>query len=361
MLRVTVTDSGIGLTPTQIGNLFQPFSQGDSSMTRRFGGTGLGLAISRRLVELMGGVIGVFSPGANLGSSFWFEIPVLVLEESAAAAEDPDGGITDFIWPTLPAIVRTATEDSTDGTAYAAPAPAVVSKHEDLSLDTSVIAEPAPIGTVDGDRTESEPRTPLSALSASSAELPTPTPLSANHSFGGGSAESSSLNPATRPGSKEPTRFQGRNILLAEDNNVNRLLVTKMLQKLGHTVTAVPDGEQAVEAARKKAAEDYQVAVESNGDTRNVGFEIILMDMMMPVMDGPTATRMIRQFPPHLNPQIPIVALSADALTESRERNQLSGLDSYVTKPVDWARLSRVMDRVIRAKQATRGAQGTGT
>ena len=212
-----IMDSGIGLTPDEIKRLFQPFTQLDSSSTRRFGGTGLGLAITKRLVDLMGGEIGVESaPGA--GSRFWFTVPF------QAAVEAP-------------------------------PEPAAV-----------------------------------------------PDP------------------PPDAPG---PLR-----ILLAEDNAINQMLVTAMLRKSGHAVEAVANGRLAVEAVA----------------TRD--FDMVLMDMQMPEMDGVEAARTIRSLPSPRN-RIPIIALTADVMSEHRSHYLEAGIDGVVPKPIDWTTLSQEMAKLL--------------
>jgi CheY-like chemotaxis protein/nitrogen-specific signal transduction histidine kinase len=221
--RFEVRDTGVGIPPEVLPTLFQPFRQADSSTTRRFGGTGLGLAICRRLIDAMGGEIGVESePGR--GTTFWFKVRM----RRAAS-------------PALP-----------------------------------------------------------------------------------GTPETSS--PAAAAAQSRP----GLEILLAEDNAVNRLLIGTRLRRLNHRVTMVEDGRKAVEAVRRGR------------------FDLVLMDMQMPELDGAGATREIRRM---TGPEahVPIVALTADALPEFRERYMASGLDDYVTKPVDWEALERVLRRYGRA------------
>ena len=122
----------------------------------------------------------------------------------------------------------------------------------------------------------------------------------------------------------------GLRILVAEDNPVNRLLIGTRLRRMGHRVTMVEDGRKAVDAVRE-------------GD-----FDVVLMDMQMPELDGAGATREIRRM---AGPEahVPIVALTADALPEFREHYMASGLDDYLTKPVDWDALERVLRRYGRA------------
>ncbi len=220
-LRVSVEDTGIGMAPEQMAQLFQRFSQADSSTTRRFGGSGLGLVISKHLVELMGGSIHAeSSPGR--GSTFWFEVPM-----------------DEALDPTVPSAAQTA----------------------------------APSG------------------SASSAVGPRPA-----------------------------------HVLVAEDNAVNCLVVQAMLERLGMTVTLAHDGAQAVAAVQ---AHDV---------------DLVLMDCQMPIMDGYEATRQIRSSG-HPRAQVPIIALTAHALSEDRQRCDAAGMNDYLPKPVTGEALAAVLQR----------------
>ena len=217
-LRIDVIDSGIGIAADQIGLLFERFTQADATMTRRYGGTGLGLAISKRLVELMGGLIGVDAP-AKGGSRFWFELPL--------------------------------------------------SRHE------GCVAVPG-------------------------------------------------------PGSMA-TRTSGRRLLLAEDNAVNAEIIGAMLETQGHVVTIVPDGSRALEAACQQP-----------------GFDVVLMDLQMPVMDGLGATRAIRYHETRTGlARTPIVGLTANARAEDAEQCLAAGMDAHVAKPVQWANLFAMLDRLL--------------
>jgi PAS domain S-box-containing protein len=210
ILRIDVADTGMGIAPETMEQLFAPFSQGDAHIARRFGGTGLGLAISRRLVEAQDGRIGAESqPGQ--GSRFWFEIPMKAAE----------------------------------------------------------IVEAAPV-----------------------RELVLP-PL---------------------------------DILMAEDNPVNQKVVQVFLERRGHRVHAVPDGVQALEAARHHR------------------YDVVLMDMQMPVMDGLDATRAMRALPGP-NGQVPIVALTANAFRSDAERCAAAGMDAFLAKPVDFPLLLATLGR----------------
>lgn len=222
--RVAVIDSGIGVAPEERHALFEPFTQADVTTSRRFGGTGLGLAISRRLVEAMGGRMGVESkPGR--GSTFWFEV----------------------------------------------------------SLETGL--EP----TYEGGPTTApllEPRTDVQA----------------------------SLN-----------------LLVAEDNPVNQMLLGAILRQMGHTIRAVDNGQHAVDVAGKEP------------------FDAIIMDMQMPELDGLAATRRIRASDGP-NASVPIIALTADASPERRRFYDGAGLSAFLTKPIDQDALADQLAAIAATK-----------
>jgi len=229
-LSFSVIDTGIGISAEAQGRLFNEFTQGDSSIRRRFGGSGLGLAISRRLVEMMDGQISIESmPG--VGSTFRFDVRLRHAPDAVAVAE-----------PERPAAV-----------------------------------EPDP-------------------------ELP------------GDAARQS--------------------VLLAEDNNTNRFVATRMLERLGYEVVSVTDGRAAVEAVRERR------------------FDIILMDMMMPEMDGLTATRMIRALPAG-QAGVPVIGLTANASPADEDACRQAGMDGFVTKPVKSAHLDAAMREAIGRRRTS--------
>jgi len=240
-VKISVIDSGVGITQEQLERLFRRFTQADSSTTRRYGGTGLGLAISKTLVELMGGEIGVESvPGA--GSTFWVTLP-----HGLAAA-----GVT-------PTATPTATANSSNVTTAAEYSPAV----------------------------------PLS-LPAAAAAVP----------------------PAAAAGAV-PAVGRGR-VLLVEDNFVNQRVAVYMLAKLGVQVDVAKHGREAIEILS------------------NVCYDLILMDCQMPEMDGFEATRMIRDPASSvLDHEVAVVAMTANAFPEDRARAIASGMNDFLTKPVD--------------------------
>lgn len=216
-LRFAVIDTGIGIPAEAQSKLFAPFVQADSSTTRRFGGTGLGLAISRRLVEMMGGEIGLVStPGA--GSTFTFTV-------AFERAQEP------------------------------------------MPIEVPRIAAPTRI---------------------------------------------------------PPQRTPRARLLLAEDSLVNQKVAVRMLEKLGYRVDLVSNGREAVEAVHR------------------MPYDLVLMDCHMPEMDGFTATRLLRA---QLRSRLPIIALTASAMQEDRDRCLQCGMDDVLTKPVREQELESVLKK----------------
>ncbi|MBK7645038.1 MAG: response regulator [Planctomycetes bacterium] len=352
-LRFTVEDTGIGIPPDRIEHLFQAFTQVDGSTTRRFGGTGLGLAISKRLVEAMGGKIGVHSE-LGLGSTFWFEVPLELqradagtLRELAATAMRGqrvlvvDDNATNrrilelqlgswgfrcesFETPALAlAALRTA---AAEGRAYrVALLDYQMPGMNGIELATAIRAEDAlqqtrlvllssvggPIANARSKQVEfsgylTKPVKPSHLRDLLLDQLAAAAPFGAPKPAG--EASESAVRGAIPSGMR---------VLLAEDNAVNQRVALLMLRKLGCHAHAVADGQRALEACK---AEDY---------------DVVLLDCQMPVMDGYEAARAIRALEGELGRQrTPILALTANAMDGDRERCLEAGMDDYITKPV---------------------------
>ncbi len=291
-LRFSIEDTGVGIEPAVLERLFQPFVQAEASTVRRFGGTGLGLAISRRLAQALGGDITVAStPGQ--GSRFTVDLPQIAAGQPHAlpaglagrrVAVPGDG--PDAAWARRH-LVRwgiLATDDADLVIACAG---------ESSQLPTLHLIRPGRRPALrSGDDVLLLPTDPHRLAQGLVALLP---------SAGG------------RPvGPHAPTADGTRlRILVAEDHPVNQRLATTVLSRAGHVVVVAEDGQQAVDAW-------------SAG-----GFDLILMDCLMPVMDGYEATRRIRA----AGGQVPIVALTASAMAEERDRCSASGMDDLLAKP----------------------------
>lgn len=220
-LRFEVEDTGLGIPAEARKRIFQPFIQADASTTRRFGGTGLGLSISKRLIDMMNGEIG-FDSVEGLGTTFWFRLPVQII----------------------------------DGKGH-------------LNVDTET--------------------------------------------------------PDTRP-------QRALKVLLVEDNLVNQMVALKMLEKMGHHVSKVSNGLEALHALTLGK------------------YDVILMDCHMPVMDGYEATQTIRRLPDFSSSQTPIIAMTANALATDRQKCLAVGMNNYIAKPVHFEELHAVIEHTVHNK-----------
>jgi CheY-like chemotaxis protein len=342
-LRCEVRDTGIGVPPDAQSRLFQPFVQADSATTRRFGGTGLGLTISRRLVEMMGGAIGLQSR-PDVGSTFWFELPLHVAEGIAPAPPPPDLRLLLVGTAENRAVLRRQLERyrfdmHETGTESGAvellgraigegrPVDAVVMDWplaDAAALRRAIVTNPRDRATrviVIAGRDQRRAAAELSADGRGShltkpvkpsllVELLRDAPYQ---------APAAALVPAASPGIR---------VLVAEDNAVNQRLMSKVLTKLGYEPVVVCDGQQAVEAALQG------------------GFAVILMDCQMPVVDGYEAAAAIRRGE-HPGSRVPIVALTANAMKGDREVCLQAGMDDYLVKPVDLGLLGETLRRWI--------------
>jgi PAS domain S-box-containing protein len=358
-MRVEVIDTGVGLTDEQRSRLFMPFIQADTSMTRRFGGTGLGLSICRRLIELMNGSIGVDStPGS--GSCFWFEIALPIVALSALPIETVDlegcevlviddhpvnlriinGQLASFGCRVTSAATAASGEDAWRQLVAADRAPDVV------LLDHDLPDHPGPWLAERLRRNPAGAHVPIVLMTSLGSRVRHPTQegsidrimtkpvkqtalLQCLQEVVGMARATTVLTPVA-----QGEDLQGLQVLLVEDNAVNQKLMCRILEKLGVDVTVADNGEAAI--AKLTA-------------TR---FEVVLMDCQMPVLDGYEATRRIRAGAAGPSAKtIPIIALTAHALSGDRERCVTAGMNDYLTKPIDAGKLKILL----------RGARGAGS
>jgi CheY-like chemotaxis protein len=233
-LHIGVRDTGIGLTVEQMGRLFQSFSQADNSTTRKYGGTGLGLAISKKLVELMGGEVGVES-GVGEGSNFWLRVR-------------------------LPKAQPQASRDA------------------ELKIEVD----------------------PIEDMLANLPDL---------------------------------SSVRGSRVLLVEDNDINQMVARELLEEAGMFVEIANHGAQALEALQRSS------------------FDLVFMDMQMPVMDGLQATREIREQEGFAH--LPVVAMTANAMARDRETCLRAGMNDVVTKPIDPQVLWETLLKWLEPRQAS--------
>ncbi|MCZ8235923.1 MAG: response regulator [Inhella sp.] len=353
-LRFEVRDTGVGLSETQRAQLFQSFHQADASTSRHYGGTGLGLAISQRLVHLMGGEIGVDStPGQ--GSTFWFTAVFdlgatqalpgdpLVLKGRRVLAVDDNEAARQVMQRLLHSLGLEAdvAADGDQAVQAVQAAQAQGRPYEVVLLDWSM---PRMDGLEAGRQIRAldpsaAPRLMLitgrgrdevlrEALeNGFSTVMVKPVNASAlldNLLL--------SLSPSSAPApqhlSPEPAAaapVHGR-ALVVEDNAINQQIAREMLQDLGLTVEIAQHGQEALDRLAQEPA-----------------FDLIFMDVHMPVMDGFTATRALRRDPRWA--QVPVIAMTANVLAEDRERCTASGMNDFVPKPVDVNALAAAVRR----------------
>jgi len=344
LLKVSVTDTGIGLSEEEQTRLFVAFSQADTSATRRFGGTGLGLVISKKLLEQMDGRIGLESePGK--GSTFWFTLRCK--KQSTAAGRPVPGPLAGrhvLLHDPHP-LARLSVRHSLS--AWEMEVTETVSRRQLMQELTNAGATPPQVAIVSlsADELDAEPlaaffdelfairRLPVLALvnsvdhdqivrvceAGASACLSKPPRQEALErtlqelldvaAEGGVTTATVDRNPA------RPPDFSGLNVLLADDNNINRKLIGMQLEQLGIQVTYAANGHEALQ--RASAAP----------------FDIILMDIHMPEMSGEDASHAIRSGS-NPNQHTPIIALTANAQPGERERLLRSDLDDCLIKPI---------------------------
>jgi signal transduction histidine kinase/CheY-like chemotaxis protein len=288
-----VTDTGIGMTAEQTAKLFAAFSQADSSTTRKYGGTGLGLAITKRLVELMNGRIWVESEpnkGTEINFTAWFGLDKA---KPAGTVAIPD------LDPEKTALPDEADEaDDQDGPDEVTEANEANEAAVSAS-DTPAVAPGPPTAAV---------ATPPAAAKAKPAKKSRPG----------------------KPVISEVPELKGRRVLLVEDNDVNVLVAKGLMTKMGLDVTVAENGQVALDILAK-----------ASKNRLGRPFDIILMDLQMPVMDGFEATRRIRDNPDYSN--LIIVAMTAHAFAEERERCTACGMNGHLSKPIDVAILTQTL------------------
>jgi PAS domain S-box-containing protein len=365
-LQFEVHDTGIGLDKDQVERLFTPFVQADASTTRVYGGTGLGLAISRRLVEMMGGRLWVEStPGA--GSRFFFTARLAMQEQRVGASPrvDPQLGhlrvlvVDDNATArlTLSGILKgLQTQVRSVDSGAAALRELEAAQRDGHPYHLAMIDWKMP--DLDGLETVREIRkcagisdslATVMVTASTSEELRDEAkdlhidgviekPVSVSRVVDAiTGALGRSLTVAAVPANQQPragaaTRLQGARVLLVEDNAFNRELACEILSEAGMVVDIATDGAQAV---NKVQTETY---------------DVVLMDWQMPVMDGIEATRRIRAQLPFA--QLPIIAMTANAMAGDREKCLAAGMNDHVSKPIDIEQLLATLVRWVQGRSA---------
>ncbi|MFM6987179.1 MAG: response regulator [Arenimonas sp.] len=355
-LKLTVADTGIGLSQEQIGKLFQAFQQADGSTTRRFGGTGLGLAISKQLTELMGGRIGVESePGK--GSRFWFTLRlgrsakrrrmllpepdlrgrrILVVDDNEYARTVLSDLLLSMSFKVDQAVSGQAAIEAVSAAAgRGEPYDVVLTDWQMPAMDGIETARriralaPAP-GPKIAIVTAFDRQEVLDASGQEGIDEVLIKPVSASTLFDavarlfGRQPRPDAAMPAGLP-IPPPTMdgLRGKIVLLVEDNDINQEIARDLLEDQGLVVDI---------------AENGAVALHKLGQFR---YDLVLMDMQMPVMDGLTATREIRKNPDFAS--LPIVAMTANAMSSDREACLDAGMNDYMAKPIEPELMWRIL------------------
>ncbi|MGV1003618.1 MAG: ATP-binding protein [Candidatus Nanopelagicales bacterium] len=353
----SVRDTGIGMSPETLATVFDGFTQADASIARRYGGSGLGMAISSRLVEQMGGRLEVAST-LGVGTVFTFRLDLPWIPEEHSGIDRLVG---------LNVLLVTARATAADiltrmcrGLGWAV---TVTGTDRPLAALRAALTSRRPFDLVLFDRPAGQhDRADLpGSFRRACRGHPVPTLIELGGQHQAGTGQSSSHAPdavllkpftpsnlldtvteailgRTRPPRAAPAndwrlagRLSGIRILLAEDNAVNRDVVTEMLEREGAVITPAVDGAEAVAAVSR--APDL--------------FDLVLMDMQLPVMDGLTATRAIRT--QYSNDELPIVAITANASPSERRACLDAGMDDHVRKPFDFDLL---VERILRWSRA---------
>ena len=331
-VQFAVEDTGIGIAADKQPLLFQAFSQADSSTTRRFGGTGLGLAITRRLAGMMGGDVGLSTVEGH-GSRFWFDAWLTVESPALWPAPQPAWAGRHALLvharpagaQALAALLRAlglqCTERATLAEARAAighglaPDVLLLDAHAagaEMAALRQALGRDVPVLLLAHDDT---PQAPGAALTVALSLPPTATTLVT--ALGAVLAPDTEVSPPPSPQATAALvreHHAGARVLLVEDNPVNREVGVALLADAGLTVDTADDGAQAVAMALARA------------------YDLILMDMQMPGMDGLAATRALRAQP--AGRKVPIVALTANAFGEDRAACLAAGMNDHIAKPV---------------------------
>ena len=367
MIHFTVTDTGIGIPADKQQLIFAPFTQADSSATRRYGGTGLGLAISLQLVEMMGGQLWVESE-VGKGSSFHFTLSfhsarsegkpgtpsekvklnglsALVVDDNATNRRLLEEVLSS--WGMKPAMADggwtglAAMQHAKDaGKAFPLVLlDALMPDMDGFTLAERIKEDPGLSGATimmltSGGRPGDAARCRQLGIAAylhkpvKERDLLQAVMLALSRERN----QTQNDNLITRHTLREGRR--NLRVLLAEDDLVNRQLAERLLRKAGHQVMAVPDGRKAVQAIQKSGLD---------------GFDVVLMDVKMPEMDGLQATAAVRAMETGTAHRIPIIAMTAHAMKGDQERFLKAGMDGYISKPIAVHALAGLVEQIVQS------------
>jgi signal transduction histidine kinase/DNA-binding response OmpR family regulator len=361
MLLFTVTDTGIGIAPEKQRSIFDPFSQADTSTTRKYGGTGLGLTISARLIAMMGGRVWLESE-IGQGTRFHFTAPFKVLEKNSESkiivpSEALTGMKTLIVDDNatnrrILQVMLTAwgliTGEAVGGEQALSELLSARQAGKPYQLILADMHMPLMDGFMLIERIRNIPElSPMAIMMLTSASqqgdadhcrrlgldsyllkpIRKTELLSAILAIVGQKQMASQPTLVAKHPQTQP--FSALRILLAEDNRVNQVVATKTLQKMGHSIVVANNGSEALS----------MLATEP--------FDLVLMDVQMPEVDGLTATRKIREHEKQTHVHLPIIAMTAHAMTGDRERCLNAGMDGYVSKPINAEQLEQAIASVV--------------
>jgi two-component system, sensor histidine kinase and response regulator len=370
-LHFMISDTGIGISPDKQGIIFKAFSQADGSMTRKYGGTGLGLTISSKLVQMMGGEIWVESE-VGRGSQFHFtsilnvapdsyntspspgelqNLPVLVVDDNQVNRRILQAML--IHWGMRPKLAV----DGPSGLQALEAASTASDPFQIVLLDSMMPGMDGPevARRIRDSRRLHQPRI-LLLTSASLGSLRDYENYGIDASLKKPIVQSDLLNGlielaakatpvavipepvSTTPDTKAPASPSTLRVLVAEDNLINQHIVCRVLEKRGHLPVVVENGQLAVEALKRGR------------------FDIVLMDVQMPVMNGFEATKAIRALDDPALAKVPIIAMTAHTMKGDRERCLRNGMDRYLSKPVHPGELLETLERIVQDRSAPESA-----
>ena len=355
--QIEIADTGIGITPQKLSTIFDPFIQEDLSTTRKYGGTGLGLTISKQLTELMGGKIGANSV-VEEGSTFWFTIPfqkqqhalekeplpdslriqgycfsaevktlleeeigsiaeIHLIEDPSAHQESSESIPSDVIFIDLPLEKSAFTK-----------ALAWVRKKQTRSSDSFLFLSPTmyyqQVIELDFPRMKVLRKPVIPSIFWKSLQSSTTAEWEQREQEVLSKEKNHSVIQT-----EKTTKMKSTRILVVEDNSVNQKVATKVLAKLGYACLIANHGEEAIEQIKKTP------------------FDIVLMDCNMPMMDGFETTKVIRGHLQMDQQQLPIIAMTANAMIGDRQRCLEAGMNDYISKPISIKKLGTTIEKWI--------------
>ncbi|WP_414475391.1 ATP-binding protein [Microvirga sp. M2] len=356
-VRFLVSDTGIGIAPHGLGRIFESFTQADETIINRFGGTGLGLSICRQLVDAMSGKIGVESREGH-GSRFWFTLPMRALDPEAAGGQ-PSQMIQPLLVCHEPSLVHAiasrlgdredipVAQTLSEGSEWLwrnrnrQVVPFYYSDLPDNVLAAEIETANLPVPPVLIRPGTSRSFTASELMHVSSSILPLDFVRSEAQAASVAAAAQTSWAQALwsdPSGIDLPCASRPLSILVADDNATNRTVVSKILERGGHTARCVRNGEDALSALEEES------------------FDLVILDVNMPVMTGIEAAKLFRFSEPQ-GSHTPIIALTADVTPEVAAEALGAGMDACLTKPVQPATLLKAIEDHVAARRTSTPAE----